>query len=132
MLRTWSVSTSKHRRTPVGKHDKITKDEVGNVIDMNLYKNMIGSLLYLIIRNSNICYSMGVCARYQASPKDSHLLEIKNIINYVCETGNYDIWDTQDTTSSLVGYCDADCVGNSDEEKSTSYGCFFLGNNLVS
>ncbi|KAL0541262.1 hypothetical protein IC582_021304 [Cucumis melo] len=37
-----------------------------------------------------------------------------------------------DTTSTLVGYCDADWAGSSDDHKSTSGGCFFLGNNLIS
>ncbi|KAA0035021.1 uncharacterized protein E6C27_scaffold57G00710 [Cucumis melo var. makuwa] len=37
-----------------------------------------------------------------------------------------------DTTPTLVGYCDADWVGSADDRKSTSRGCFFLGNNLIS
>jgi len=32
----------------------------------------------------------------------------------------------------LIGYCDADWVGSADDRKSTSGGCFFLGNNLIS
>ena len=31
-----------------------------------------------------------------------------------------------------MGYCDADWAGSADDRKSTSGGCFFLGNNLVS
>ncbi|KAL4022949.1 hypothetical protein IC575_016695 [Cucumis melo] len=36
------------------------------------------------------------------------------------------------TTSTLVGYCDAYWAGSVDNRKSTSGGCFFLGNNLIS
>lgn len=32
---------------------------------------------------------------------------------------------------NLVGYCDSDWAGSADDRKSTSRGCFFLGNNLV-
>jgi len=32
----------------------------------------------------------------------------------------------------LVGYCDVDWAGSADYRKSTSGGCFFLGNNLIS
>ena len=34
--------------------------------------------------------------------------------------------------SMLVGYCDADWAGSVDDRKSTSGGCFYLGNNLIS
>ena len=47
-------------------------------------------------------------------------------------TSNYGIWYSFDTNASLVGFSDADCAGNCDDRKSTSGGCFFLGNNLVS
>jgi len=36
------------------------------------------------------------------------------------------------TDSNLVGYCDTDWAGNADDRKSTSGGCFFLGNNFIS
>jgi hypothetical protein len=36
------------------------------------------------------------------------------------------------TTNLIVaGYCDADWAGNADNRKSTSRGCFYVGNNLV-
>ncbi|KAK0594067.1 hypothetical protein LWI29_033342 [Acer saccharum] len=76
--------------------------------------------------------SVGLCARYQADPKESHLSSVKRIIRYVNGTSNYGIWYSFDTNASLVGFSDADWAGNCDDRKSTSGGCFFLGNNLVS
>ena len=32
----------------------------------------------------------------------------------------------------LIGYCDADWAWSVDDIKSTSGGCFFLGNNMIS
>ena len=37
-----------------------------------------------------------------------------------------------DTNSSIAGYSDAHWAGNVDDRKSTTRGCFYLGNNLVS
>ncbi|XP_071724534.1 uncharacterized protein [Rutidosis leptorrhynchoides] len=42
------------------------------------------------------------------------------------------IWYTKDTNGVLAGYSDADMGGCVDDRRSTSGGCFYLGNNLVS
>ncbi|CAM8890204.1 unnamed protein product [Rhodiola kirilowii] len=81
---------------------------------------MIGSLLYLTASRPDIAFAVGVCARYQASSKESHLLQLKRIIKYVCGTGDYGIWYTKDTNPFLVGYCDADWAGNAEDRKSIS------------
>jgi hypothetical protein len=52
---------------------------------------MIGSLLYLTASRPDISFSVGVCARIQANPKESHLTTVKRIIKYVKDTLLYDI-----------------------------------------
>ena len=47
-------------------------------------------------------------------------------------TLEYGIWYSKDTNANLVGFSDADWAGNADDRKSTSGGCFYVGNNLVS
>ena len=93
---------------------------------------MIGSLLYLIASRPDICFSVGVCARYQANPKESHLAAVKRIIRYVNGIADYGIWFSKDTNSGLAGYSDADWARNVDDKKSTTGGYFYLGNSLVS
>ena len=93
---------------------------------------MIGSLLYLIASRPDISYSVGVCARYQANPKESHMTTLKRIIKYVKTTANFGVWYSKDTNDVLAGYSDADWAGNVDDKKSTSGGYFYVGNNLVS
>jgi hypothetical protein len=53
---------------------------------------MIGSLLYLTASRPDIAFSVGVCARFQANPKESHLTAVKRIIRYVNDTLPYGIW----------------------------------------
>ena len=101
-------------------------------MDPILYRSMIGSFFYLTASRPNISYSVGVCARYQSNPKESHVTTIKHIIKYVKSTNNYGAWCDKDTNDVLVRYFDADWASNVDDRKSTSSGCFYLGNNLVS
>ena len=93
---------------------------------------MIGSLLYLTASRPDITYAVGVCARYQANPKISHLNQVKRILKYVNGTSDYGIMYCHCSDSMLVGYCDADWAGSADDRKSTSGGCFYLGTNLIS
>jgi len=79
----------------------------------------------------DIAFSVGVCARFQANPKESHLTAVKRIIRYVNDTLLYGIWYSRETNLVVVGYSDADWAGNADDRKSTSGGCFYVGNNLV-
>ena len=37
----------------------------------------------------DISYSVGICARYQANPKESHIIAVKCIIKYVKTTSNF-------------------------------------------
>ncbi|CAM8991073.1 unnamed protein product [Rhodiola kirilowii] len=132
LIKKFDLEKATHKRTPAATHLKITKDDAGTKVDQTRYRSMIGSLLYLTTSKPDVAYAIGVCARYQADPKESHLLQVKRIIKFVSGTVDFGIWYTKDTNPYLVGYCDADWAGNAEDWKSTSGGCFFLGNNLVS
>ncbi|KAA0033000.1 putative mitochondrial protein [Cucumis melo var. makuwa] len=97
-----------------------------------LYRSMIGSLLYLTASRPDIAYAFGICALFQLDPRTSHLIVVKRILKYVHRTSDFGILYSFDTTSTLVGYCDADWAGSSNDRKSTYGGCFFVGNNLIS
>ena len=75
---------------------------------------------------------MGVCARYQANLKESHMIALKRIIKYIKTTTDFGVWYNKDTNAILVGYSNVDWAGNTDDRKSTLEGCFYVGNNLVS
>ncbi|KAK2361288.1 hypothetical protein QL285_086453 [Trifolium repens] len=131
IVKKFGMENATHKRTPAPTHLKLTKDENGISVDQSLYRSMIGSLLYLTASRPDITYAVGVCARYQADPKASHLTQVKRILKYVSGTSEYGIMYSHCEDSTLYGYCDADWAGSADDRKSTSGGCFFLGNNLI-
>ena len=110
----------------------LTVDLLGKSVDSSLYRSMIGGILYLTTNRPDISYSVEVCARYQANPKESHMISLKRIIKYVKITADFGVWYSKDINDVLAGYSDADWVGNVDDRKSTLEGCFYMGNNLVS
>ena len=92
LMKKFGLENAKCVKTPMGTNDKLSKDENGVSIDPTLFRSMIGSLLYLIASRPDICFSVGICARYQANPKELHLATVKMIIRYVNGTIDYGIW----------------------------------------
>ena len=109
-------------RTTMSPNVKLTVDLLGKSIDPSLYRSMIGSLLYLTVSRPDISYSVGVCARYQANPKESHMSTLKRIIKYVKTTTDFGVWYSKDTNDVSVGYSDADWARNADNRKALREG----------
>ena len=55
----------------MGSSIKLNMYEKGKPVDQTKYKGMIGSLLYLMTSRPDIMYSVSLCARFQACPKES-------------------------------------------------------------
>jgi hypothetical protein len=67
----------KGAKTPM--HTKVTLDldPNGRKVDQKLYRSVIGYLLYLCASRPYIMLSVGMCARYQSTPKEIHLMAVK-------------------------------------------------------
>ena len=111
---------------------KLSLDAAGVEVDPTLYRGMIGNLLYLTASRPDFAFSVEVCAWFQSAPKESHLTAVKRIIRYINGTSDYGIWYSRDSNECLASYSDADWAECIDDRKSTSGGCFYLRNNLVS
>ena len=57
---------------------------------------------------------------------------MKRSLKYINSTSDYGLLYSHNTCSWLVGYYDVNWEESADDRKSTSRGCFFLGNNLIS
>ena len=130
LVKKFGLESTSSVRTLMSPNVKLIVDLFGKSVDTFLYRSMIGSLLYLTASRPDISYNVEVCARYHANPKESHMIALKRVIKYVKTTADFGVWYSKDTNDVLAGYSDADWTGNADD--STSGGCFYVGNNLVS
>ena len=91
------------------------------------------SLLYLTASRPDIMFSVCLCARFQADPRESHLKAVKRIFRYLIGTADLGLWYPRGGSSfELVGYSDADFAGCKVDRKSTSGTCQFVGSALIS
>lgn len=94
-------------------------------------RSMIGKLHYVIHSRPNIAHVVGLVARFQKDPKETHLVAVKRIFQYLKGTLDYGLWYPYKGNFSLDVFTDANWAGNVDDQKSTTGGAFLLGRRLV-
>ena len=80
IVKKFGLNSKKHASTPMSSSTKLNVDSSRVNVSPTLYRSIIRSLLYLTASRPDIAFSIGVCARYQAAPKESHLIAVKRII----------------------------------------------------
>ena len=71
------MKDSKIIETPIRTSSKIDNDEFGSSVNETIYRRIIGSLLYLTVSRIDIIFNVGMYARFQDCPKESHLKVVK-------------------------------------------------------
>jgi hypothetical protein len=132
MLKRFDMADSKPIKTPMALNGHLDLNEEGKSVDQKVFRSMIGSLLYLCASRPDIMLSVCMCARFQANPKECHLMAIKKIFRYLVHTPNLGLWYPKGSTFDLLGYSDSDYAGCKVDRKSTTGTCQFLGRSLVS
>ncbi|KAL8088728.1 hypothetical protein AgCh_038493 [Apium graveolens] len=88
--------------TPIATATKLDKD-TGKSVDITNYRGMIGSLLYLTASRPDIMYATCLCARFQADPREPHLLAVKRIFMYLKGTTDLGLWYPRESDFKLIG-----------------------------
>ena len=88
MLKKFYMVNTKTIKTPKPTNGHLDLNDEGKAVDTKLYRSMIGSLLYLCASRPDIMLSMCMCARFQANPKECHLVAVKRILRYLVHTPN--------------------------------------------
>jgi hypothetical protein len=83
MLKRFEMKDCKPITTPTQTSCKLRKYDDSKSIDQRLYRSMIGSLLYVTTSRPDIMQAVGKVARFQETPKESHVLAVKRIFRYV-------------------------------------------------
>jgi hypothetical protein len=132
MLKKFDMDKAKPIKTPMPTNGHMDLNEEGKSMDQKAYRPMIGSLLYLCVSRPDIMLSVCMCARFQANPKECHLMAVKRILRYLEHTPNLGLWYPKGSTFDLLGYSDSDYASCKVDRKSISGTCQFLGRSLVS
>ncbi|GJY32797.1 ribonuclease H-like domain-containing protein [Tanacetum coccineum] len=132
ILKKFDFTTVKATSTLIETNKALNKDEEAEYVDVHLYRLMIGSLMYLIASRPDIMFVVCACARFQVTPKTSHLYAVKRIFRYLKGLPKLGLWYPKDSPFDLEAFSDSDFAGASLDRKSTTGGCQFLGKRFIS
>ncbi|GKB00146.1 putative ribonuclease H-like domain-containing protein, partial [Tanacetum coccineum] len=132
ILKKFDFASIKTTSTLMETNKPLTKDEEANNVDVHLYRSMIGSLMYLTASRLDIMFAICACARFQVTPKTSHLHVVKRIFRYLKGQPKLGLWYPRDSPFDLEVFSNSDYAGASHDKKSTTGGCQFLGKRLIS
>ncbi|GKB55542.1 putative ribonuclease H-like domain-containing protein [Tanacetum coccineum] len=132
ILNKFDFCSIKIATTPIESNKPLVKDEDGVEVDVHEYRSIIGSLMYLTASRPDIMFVVCACARFQVTPKASHLHAVKRIFRYLKHQPKLGLWYPRDSPFELEAFSDSDYAGASLDRKSTTGGCQFLGRRLIS
>ncbi|XP_049342929.1 uncharacterized protein LOC125807259 [Solanum verrucosum] len=83
LLKKFNLLEAKVLDTPMSTSVKLDLDGDGIEVNQTMYRGIIGSLMYLTTSRPDIVFSVGMCVRFQAAPKESHLKAAKRVLRYL-------------------------------------------------
>jgi hypothetical protein len=118
--------------TPMEAKLKLLVETSSELIDATLYRQIIGSLMYLTNTRPEICFAMNSLSQFMVEPRHVHLVAAKHVMRYLKGTIDCGLSYDGDHDFTLSGYTDAYWAGSVYDRKSTS-GCYFnLGSTMIS
>nr|GEX92949.1 uncharacterized mitochondrial protein AtMg00810-like [Tanacetum cinerariifolium] len=132
ILKKSDFSSVKTTSTLIETNKVLLKDEEAKDVDVHLYRLMMGSLMYLTASRLDIMFTICACARFQVTPKISHLHVVKRIARYLKGQPKLGLWYPRDSPFDLEAFSDSDYAGASLDRKFITGSCQFLRKRLIS
>ena len=73
----------KSMATPMASNLKLLSDTSSESVDAMMYRQMIGSLMYLTNTRPNICFDVNTLSHFLIDPRHVHLIVAKHILRYL-------------------------------------------------
>jgi hypothetical protein len=132
ILQKFGMMDCKSMNTRMTTDIRKVKDSDYDPVDPSLYRQLIGSLMYLVNTRSNICFVVNTLSQFQVEPRHDHWIVVKHVLRYIRGTLNYGLRYTTSSDIQLHGFTDSDWAGSAEDRRSTSGMCFSLGSAMIS
>ncbi|XP_058751767.1 uncharacterized mitochondrial protein AtMg00810-like [Vicia villosa] len=121
--------------TPMVSSNKLSKFGSTAVPDPTHFRSIVGALQYATLTRPEISYSVNKVCQFLSNPLEEHWKVVKRILRYLSGTLHHGLLIQAASSNQplpLIGFYDADWASDSDDRRSTSGACVFLGHNIIS
>lgn len=102
-------------KNPMVPGNKLSKRGEEKKVDPTLFKQMVGSLMYMTATRPDLMYCVCLISRFMSNPMESHLLAAKSIFRYLRGTTELGIFYKRGCEDELLAYTDSDYAGDLDD-----------------
>ncbi|XP_038891732.1 uncharacterized mitochondrial protein AtMg00240-like [Benincasa hispida] len=121
------ITNSDTSLTPLNPNVRLTPFDGIPPVDVSLYHQLVGSLIYLIVTHPDIAHVVHIVSQFMVAPQTIHFTVVLRILRYVKGTLGHGLQFSSQSSLVLSGYSDADWVDDPTDRHSTSSYCFYLG-----
>ena len=77
--------------TLIDSNLKLLTDDSSELVDITLYRQIIGSLMYLTNTRSDICFAVNTLSQYLVETRCVHLIVAKHVMRHLKDTIDFDL-----------------------------------------
>ena len=118
--------------TPIEPNLKLSLEDGKDLLDVSMYRRLIGKLLYLTLTRPDISYVVNRLSQFLSKPKVPHLLAAQHVLRYLKRVSRQGLFYSATSQLQLTAFTDSDWARCPDSRRSVTGFCVFLGNSLVS
>jgi hypothetical protein len=131
VLKRFGMENSNAIQSPILPGFKIFRYENGMHVNDTVYKQIVGSLMYLTTIRPDIMFAVSLISRYMSQPIELHLTAAKRILRYLQGTTGFGIFYRKGGNKELIALTDNDYAGSLEDRKSTSGYVLILSSGAV-
>ena len=91
ILKRFGMMDCKAMTTPMASNLKLLSDASSDSVDATMYRQMIGSLMYLMNMRLDIFFAVNTLSQFLTDPRNVHLIVANHILRYLRGTVEYEL-----------------------------------------
>jgi hypothetical protein len=128
ILKKFSMSSCKPATTPLEVRLKLHINDDSNLVDATIYRQLVGSLIYLTTTRLDISFTINMVLRFMSEPKELHWKTVKRILDIFAWYGW--LWFSLQIYRRFQA-ANSDWASCMDDKKSISGYSFSMGSTTV-